>query len=291
MKVALCAIARHENRYLKEWFDHYINMGIDHIFIGDNNDICNDESIFDFVHENGYEGYVTVIDKRRQPNQTNSLDGQCKFYEEVYHKYGHGYDWMCFFDIDEFMSILPTFVENNDIKNYIQISLDYCKNNYDKDGEQIMVGWLHYDDNDQLFYENKPVQERFTRLSERIYFDRQHRNVFCGKCIVKCGIPNVVFKDMHIARLPDTNLITLVNGGEIENNPSMAMYFLHIDAVLKHFYSKSLEEFVQRRLMDRKSYVNLNFENCMNDFFAVNKRTHNKEKLFELYKKLLESTC
>ena len=38
MKVALTAIARHENKYLKEWIDFYQKMGINHIFLGDNND-------------------------------------------------------------------------------------------------------------------------------------------------------------------------------------------------------------------------------------------------------------
>lgn len=47
MKVALCCIARLENKYIKEWVDYYLNLSIDTIFIYDNN--FNHEETFDDV--------------------------------------------------------------------------------------------------------------------------------------------------------------------------------------------------------------------------------------------------
>ena len=37
MKVALCAIGRMENQYAREFVEHHLNIGFDHIIIADNN--------------------------------------------------------------------------------------------------------------------------------------------------------------------------------------------------------------------------------------------------------------
>ena len=44
MKVALIGICRYANEYVEEWINHYLSIGIDHIYLCDNNDI-NDDSI------------------------------------------------------------------------------------------------------------------------------------------------------------------------------------------------------------------------------------------------------
>lgn len=288
MKVALTAIARHENKYLKEWIDFYQKMGINHIFLGDNNDTNDTEDIQSLIDSIGYQDFVTVINKRKDPNVPQTVDFQTNFYKQVYDNYGHDFDWMCFFDIDEFLEILPQFC-NNDINQYIEKSLSVCKNNYNVDAEQIMVGWLIYNDNNRLFYEDKPVQERFTQLSENIYREHMHRNVFCGKCIVKCGLDDVCFPDMHHTEFTNHTQYTTFNGGkDVVGYTDMGQYFLRIDCVLKHYYSKSLEEFITKRLFDKTSYTRLDFENCMRDYFSVNHKTLEKEKIFELYKKILQ---
>lgn len=40
-------------------------MGIDHVFVCDNNNVENDENIKEFIDENGYSDFVTAIDNRR----------------------------------------------------------------------------------------------------------------------------------------------------------------------------------------------------------------------------------
>ena len=290
MKIALTAIARHENRYLKEWFDYYKGIGIDHIFIGDNNDVDDSENIQDFVDELGYGDFVTVINKRKDKSTQQNTDVQNNFYKETYDTYGKDFDWMCFFDIDEYLQINPQFYKETTINHYVESCCERCKTKYNVNPEQIQVGWLMYDDNDKLFYEDKPLQERFTRLSENIYRDTLYRNVMCGKVIVKCGLDDVIFPDMHHSEFTNHTQYTCLNGRyKCDSYVDMANSFIRIDAVLKHYYSKSLEEFIQKRFGDKTSYIDIgDFENCVKQYFSVNKRTLEKEKLFELYKKLLE---
>lgn len=42
-------------------------------------------------------------------------------------------------------------------------------------------------------------------------------------------------------------------------------------------------------MIDNESIVNLDFDRCVSDYFAVCERTYEKERLFELYRKLLEN--
>ena len=44
MKVALIGICRYANEYVEEWINHYLSIGIDHIYLCDNNDV-NDDSL------------------------------------------------------------------------------------------------------------------------------------------------------------------------------------------------------------------------------------------------------
>ena len=44
MKIALCTVGKKENLYAKEFIEYYINLGVNHIFIYDDNE-KNDEKI------------------------------------------------------------------------------------------------------------------------------------------------------------------------------------------------------------------------------------------------------
>ena len=89
-------------------------MGIDKIFIYDNNDVNGEKFetvIDDFIKNN----FVEIIDVRG----LSSI--QIPIYNYCYRKYNNLYDWIGFLDFDEFL-----FIENNKtMKNYIYINLIY----------------------------------------------------------------------------------------------------------------------------------------------------------------------
>lgn len=58
IKIAICTMAKKENLYIKEYVDYYIKLGIDHIFIYDNND-DNTEKISDIIGKS-YKHYITI---------------------------------------------------------------------------------------------------------------------------------------------------------------------------------------------------------------------------------------
>ena len=70
IKVALCTIAKKENRYIKYFVDIYKRLGYDHIYFFDNNE-KGDESIDDvqIVKDGIKEGYISIINyKDKKPN-------------------------------------------------------------------------------------------------------------------------------------------------------------------------------------------------------------------------------
>ena len=71
MNVALCAIGRLENRYAVEFVDYYKNLGVDKIFISDNN--YNDEEYFEDVLQPYIdENFVEIIDCRNKEVYQNT---------------------------------------------------------------------------------------------------------------------------------------------------------------------------------------------------------------------------
>ena len=117
MKIGLVAIARHENKYLKDWIDYYRNIGISHIIIGDNNDITNDEDIQEYINTLGYQDFVTVENKKKKSSDKTPLIEQVNFYNDMYKKYSSDFDWLCFFDIDEYFEVLPGCLNSNNIND------------------------------------------------------------------------------------------------------------------------------------------------------------------------------
>ena len=96
MKVALCCIGRLENRYIREYVDFYLGIGVDKIFLYDNN-YDGEEYFEDVIGDYVSQGSVEVI------NYRNRERCQVAAYQDCYDKHGSEYDWICFFDIDEFI--------------------------------------------------------------------------------------------------------------------------------------------------------------------------------------------
>ena len=60
-KVAICAIGRLENRYAVEWVEHYNALGVDKIFIYDNNRVEDGELFQDVLQPYIEAGFVEII--------------------------------------------------------------------------------------------------------------------------------------------------------------------------------------------------------------------------------------
>ena len=144
-KVCLCGVGKMENLYIKEYVNHYKDLGYNHIFIYDNND-PDGERFEDVIHDEINSNFVTIIDYRGKKRI------QCEAYIDCYEKNNKDYDWLSFFDIDEFLEIKP----------HAKTIQKFLTNERYTNCDTIKINFLFYSDNELLYYEKKPLQERFT---------------------------------------------------------------------------------------------------------------------------------
>ena len=236
MKVALCTIARNENKYIREWVEHYNTIGIDKIFIYDNNPVEGetfDEVINDYIQS----GFVEVIDVRGEQKgdvfNEAGINLQPASYIDCYENRLEGFDWVCFFDVDEFL----TFREGHTLESFLSSEKF-------SDVGSIMIPWEIYGDNDLLSYDNRPVKTRFTTLAKK--------QIYAVKSIVKVGYtienkkrPNFIYffelNELPKAWIDGTKVIHHFIWAETPK--SMVD---NAECVLNHYKTKSLDEFVER---------------------------------------------
>lgn len=262
MKVALCAIAKNENKYIREWVTHYHNLGVDTIYLYDNNDQTG-EQFNSVINDYIQDGFVKII------NYRGKKTAQISAYRDCFCKYRKENDWIMFFDCDEFL-----FFEGTNLKTFLsssRASRHQC----------ILVNWKIYDDNNLLVYEDIPVLERFTHPSEAAKsYDNFYSNNNC-KSIVKCSADITVY-GCHIQRNTmqdycDTagNKLTSVN---FDPWYTKTVKLVYDNCYIKHFVTKTAEEFYKRRIRGTRpaGSKQLDKNRRINQFFSINTPTDEK---------------
>lgn len=264
IKVCLCAIAKKENLYIKFYLDHYKQLGYDHIYLYDNNDI-NDEKIEDVIQEYLSNNYVTLIDYRgyRGKRENPQMDA----YYDCYEKHSLEYDWLSFFDLDEYLILKPEGIK-------IQ---EFLENERYKDCPIVKVNWILYSDNDQIKYEPKPFTERFTKLSKSTRTRTTIKSIMRG---------NITYSKFHKTYNPHYlyyNIKSCSSSGKPIRGTCFSDYPDYEYASLNH-YIKTMPEFVEkmkRGLATEKIVFNKErLRGYFNCFFRACDKTEEKVKIF-----------
>ena len=273
IKVCLCVMGKEENLYAKEFINHYKQLGYNHIFLYDNNNI-NGEKFEDVLKEEISEGFVSIINFRGKKGKIGKLGGiQLEIYYHCYENNNKKYDWLSFFDFDEFLVIKP---KNQSIQNFL-----YNKryNNCDT----IKINFLYYSDNEHLYYSNKSVQERF-----RIPLYKHYGNKVI-KSTIRGNLKENYWKKNFCAHTSLMKYRTCDSTGNLTRYNSFIIKVNFSFAYLKHYYTKSVEEYCHKIKRGEAFYNNINYTKKrklfkIKRYFSFNKKT--KEKM-ELFKKLL----
>ena len=144
-----------------------------------------------------------------------------------------------FFDADEYL-ILPNYKNIQHLFNTI---------NYDE-FDIIHVNWIYYDDNELIYYDNRPLQIRFTRPRYN-YNNKNNKMDIHVKSIIRNGFVNFEWKgNPHTP----SGLFKCcdVNGKKINNSPfnhkNPAIISNLSVPFLKHFCFKTIEEYFKKKL-------------------------------------------
>ena len=262
-KTAICLISKQENRYIKEFVEYYKKLKINKIFLYDNNDINGEH--FEGILSNFIKlNFVEIV------NYRGKYKPQLQAYNHCYINNNQNFDWIAFLDADEYLYIrLYT-----DINKFLSLSkFAKCSSR--------LINWKYYGDNDNLYYDPRPLQERFTKP---FYFKIKHnmeRYLYsAGKTIVRTGL-NLTWE--HFPHYLKNKPICRPNGRILKDYLSRPQYYT---AYIKHFATKSTEEFIERVIKgtvysnQTSEYINFRIKQY---YFLFNK--FNKEKKFMFEKK------
>lgn len=263
MKVALCAIGRLENQYAVEFVKWYNKLGFDKIFIYDNNhdgEECFENVLQQYIDD----GFVEITPYR------NIKKAQFSAYNDCYSKHNKEYDWIAFFDFDEFLIL----EKDKDIKSYLS--------RFSEDKQCILINWMIMDDNGLTHYDGRKLMDRFTRPMSKnckgIHSFPENDHV---KSILRSGIDNINF--IETPHSPKNDIVFCDSVG---NTCKYCYHKPHIfeGAYLKHFTTKTIEEYFngkRRRGQGNRSYRNFTSMYKIDNFFKLNERTEEKMKFIE----------
>ena len=271
--VAICAIAKNENKYVREWVEWYKKLGVTKIFLYDNNDIYG-ERFEDVIGDYIDDKFVEVIDWRGViRNVKTDKDGQTTqglAYHECFYTHWKEYDWMMFFDIDEYLEIIDKY---SDLYDFLNDFNDY-------DG--IRVQWRMYGDNNQIRYVEDSLFHRF-KYESNAKFDKHLKQII--KCkefdedLIFCahGSFNKKYNMVNVRKEKPKNIYM-----DVQVYEDLPVY-------LNHFYSKSTEEFIKRKYNKPSAVTGMNSERNMNvdflmaQYYAYNEKTPEKESFINNY--------
>jgi hypothetical protein len=221
----MCTLGKKENRYIKEFIQYYEKIGIDQIFLYDNNDI-NDERFEDIIEDYINKSFVKIFNWRGRKKILLPYLNDC------YNKNYKHYDWIVFYEIDEYIHL------NNDI------SIKQFLNNPNfKKCQTINLNWVFHTDNNLIYYDNRTLHERFPEVQSSTKNEAKTQFNFV-KSIMKGNIPNIHIENTHYL---SSKLISCNGFGELyqlkgQNLKKNDFKYYYID----HYYSKSLEEYISK---------------------------------------------
>ena len=262
LSAAICVIAKQENLYIKEFIEYYKNLGIKKIIIYDNNDLKNEN--FEKILKNEIiDGFVKIIDFR------GLISPQIKAYNECYEKNKYEFDWIAFFDVDEFLFL-------NNCSNIVR----FLSSQKFKKCSSILINWRIYGDNNNIYYKPKLVQKRFTKSF--IFSEKDKESIYfyaAAKSIVRGGL-NISWA--HFPHFLNNTNICRPDGTLVKEPLSSPQYS---SAYIKHYTTKSTEEYLIKIFKGDVYYSDhLNLTNFLNlikyYYFFFNKIS--KKKLLYL---------
>lgn len=271
MKAVICAIAKFEYDYIKEWVEYHLNLGFDKIVIYDNNDL-DGEQYDDLLSEFIKKGKVELRDVRGKRAMQRIV------YNEFYHE--GKFDWVAIIDIDEFICLNKEKYKN--IKEFIK-----KKSNADA----IYLYWQTYGDSGKTFPIRTNDEKEISILDQycvpapedSLIDNALKTQNSWGKSIIKNGLP---IKYLHEHFVTDPNTLNYV---DCFGNKTVPYLFYpdrdyvkstYTECYIKHIYTKSLYEYIDCKV--RRPAANAMGEmHFPSKYFKINEINEEKRKYLE----------
>ena len=200
--------------------NYYKKLGIKKIFLYDNNELEGEkfEGLLDLEIKSGF---VEIINFR------GFIKPQRKVYDDCYSINKNFFDWIGFYDVDEYL-----YIENfTNINQFLSLpQFNNCSS--------ILINWKNFGDSENIKYEPKPLQKRF---KIPFYFSKKNcHGIYlysAAKSIIRGGL-NIIWE--HFPHFLKSSNICYPNGTKVVHPLSPPQYST---AYIKHYITKSTEEY------------------------------------------------
>lgn len=286
MRIAIVAIMKNEERYIVDWIKYHSKLGITDFILFDNNNIGNNKQ-YNVITPLFNDYYIQLINLQGR-EKLEKIGYQIGAYNWAYNYIKNNeklktIEYIAFIDIDEYLYF------------YNKSIFDFLSNDNIKNADLIHLNWQCYGDNDNIYYDARPVWERFTKPCPIDVIYDQHEldeGIVVNnhvKSILKVS-DKQTYITVHTCFFKNNNIICVNSNGDLVDFRSPYQNICYNNGFIKHYFTKTAEEYIQRRIIDYERADlkdKLDFDRTKRAFFSVNTTTMQKIKLFDNALKLL----
>lgn len=224
--ISIVAIVKNESKYIREWIEYHLIIGVDHFYIYDNESEDNLKEVLHPYIDKGIVSYFFCPGSAMQTTVYNDAIARLKDFSH----------WMAFIDIDEFIVLNPNYSTN--LSQFLEMYERF---------DMLGINWCVFDANN---HEKSPTKgfviSNYTRC-HAIDDNSANRHI---KCIVKPKSVKICTNPHYMILKPskkavDENFDTLI-----------APFSTHVSFKkirINHYYSKSKEEYISKLSRGRVS--------------------------------------
>jgi len=267
--LSLCGIFKNEAKFLEEWINYHLVIGVDHFYLYNNN---SDDNFIEILQPFIDKGIVDLIDWPYQ-------QAQMAAYEDCYKKNKIDTNWLTFIDLDEF--ICPIATDN--IQSWLQSYKNY---------PGVAVYWKQFGSNGKLSHDvSKLVIEQYTQCWPK---PDTFTKMFCNMDfeISNFDNPHLIKSKVFGFEVPPINQYKRLISFGVNIIPYCTNELLQIN----HYWGKAFDVFVENKI--NKTYVTVGNDDEISQLRMRLLKTHEAMcternftiQRFLLYTKLKNST-
>ena len=220
-KVSLCGIFKNEGRFLDEWIQYNIVIGVEHFYLYNNNST---DDYLQVLSPYIDQGIVDLIDWPFNHSQMQA-------YEHCYNNYKNETNWLTFLDVDEFVCPIST----DNIQSWLS---DY--ENY----PGVAVYWRQFGSNGRLVHDNNQlVIEQYTQCWPML---GAYTKMFCNMNfpILEFNNPHFFLSKIAGISIPPINQFKKIISMGIHRRSIVGGSTIQIN----HYWGKAYDCFVENKI-------------------------------------------
>ncbi len=226
-KLGIVAIAKDEGEYLREWVSFHKAIGVDIIYLYDNDSTDN---MLDTVQDYIEEGFIKIETIHGRVKQLDA-------YNDAIRKYSAECEYMAFIDCDEYL--VPTEIsETINVKGYLD---DLFHSSVIAGG--VGINWRLFGSSGYTAKPDGLCIDNFIWRSETSFKENRHIKTICKpKCVKEYRHPHFPIYKFGWCNINQSGVP--IPGWCTDQN---AEDYLQ----LNHYYTKSKEQWIKRRSLGR----------------------------------------